>query len=116
MDYMLKTKPNVTTLAVEARIIFMHNKTVEWLKKKDDASLKDIFNDASKNTKKMRHMFKKRHQEIVACNKKKVEEKLQKAEESRQRQLKLKEKYTNAILDFGLWQSGQMLTCISIYP
>ena len=42
LDRLLRQKPNASTLALEAMILFANNKTASWLKSKSEAEIADL--------------------------------------------------------------------------
>ena len=109
LDRTLREKPNVSMIANEAYIMFTHNKTLEWLQRKDDNEKAELLVDARKNVKKTRIKFKEREKEIHRQRKLLIEEKLRKEEELQRARARRLEGYTDNIIKWGLWQSeGQV--------
>ena len=105
LDRLMREKPNITTLASEAYIMFSHNKTAAWLDAKSPLEKAVIFKQARCSVKHVWKQFKSRQQEIQAARRAAVLRKLSQAEEAHQRQLEKKEKLTLDIMYWGLWQS-----------
>ena len=109
LDRLLREKPNITTIASEAYIMFSHNHTLEWLKSKSKAEKSIILFEARKGVKPARAAFKKRQQEIQEERIKSIKEKMKKAEEIKKKALQLKEKRTTDIIYWGLWQTEEQV-------
>lgn len=58
LDQMLKQKPNTTTLAAEAYIMFSQNKTMNWLEKKGEGEREKLLKEARKESNAIRERFK----------------------------------------------------------
>lgn len=96
-------KPNATSIALEAMILFSQNKTSNWLKQKSEDERERLLQAARKLSKVHRKNFKERSEEIKA---KRLELLLQKERElstKRKKELKEKEDLTLKIQKFGLW-------------
>ena len=68
LDQLLRSKPNITTLAAESYIMFLNNKTMDWLNAKDETENNELIGRASKQIQKYRVHYKAKLREI---NKKK---------------------------------------------
>lgn len=105
LDRIMKEKPNISLIASEAYIMFVHNKTIDWLNGKTDQEKSLLLlSQARKNVKSGRCKFMTRISEIERRRRANLEDKMKKAEELEKARLKRLEDYTNAILDWGLWQ------------
>lgn len=104
LDYQIRMKPNVTTLAVEASIMFSQNKTRAWLEGKT-ANLASLVTQARKDSKKIKQDFQKRRNAIIEERRRALQEKMKKEEESKKRLIAKHEGYTRDMMRFGLWQS-----------
>ena len=62
MDRLLREKPNTTQIAYEANIMFVHNKTMSWLREKDQNEQERIIKEARSDVIPLRKAFKIRHQ------------------------------------------------------
>ena len=60
LDYQVRAKPNASTLAIEASIMFSQNKTKVWLDSKEEAEKRRIVARGRKDARKMKEDFKKR--------------------------------------------------------
>lgn len=79
----------MTTLAAEACIMSLNNKTTTWLNTKSDDEKKDIMKKASKSVKTLRNKYKTRINEISERRRIALHEQVQKKEAAKQ--LKLRE-------------------------
>ena len=105
LDRIMKEKPNISLIASEAYIVFVHNKTIDWLNGKTDQEKSLLLSHARKDVKSARCKFMTRISEIERRRRANLEDKMKKAEELEKARLKRLEDYTNAILDWGLWQT-----------
>lgn len=64
MDQLMRTKPQLKTLAAESCIMFINTRTLEWLKSKHEADANLIINKASRQVNSVRNRFKDRINEI----------------------------------------------------
>jgi hypothetical protein len=78
LDYLIKQKPNISTLASEAYIMFSQNKTMAWVNSKDDLEQKNLLSDARKQARIMKSNFKSRKDEIENERRKMIKEKISK--------------------------------------
>ena len=63
LDHLLKQKPNISTIASEAYIMFLQNKTMEWLCKKTTDEQSVQICEARKSTANLLDKFKQRKEE-----------------------------------------------------
>lgn len=105
LDHLLRTKPNMSTLAAEACIMFLNNKTVDWLNSRNEKEKHELIKKASKSVKTMRQNYKRRLNEIEEQRRITVAEQIRKKEAARQEKLRQQEEYTKEIINYGLWQS-----------
>ena len=105
LDHLLKTKPNISTLAAEASIMFLNNKTLAWLENKESTDRENLIKTASKSVKRIREKDKSRLYEIQESRRIAMNEKIRKREELKQAKIERQEQYTKDILFHGLWQS-----------
>ena len=80
LDRFLKEKPNSSTLAMEAYILFCHNKTLDWLDRKTDKERRQLVDSARKEEKKMRKQFKERKHNIKLERQRLLQEKIREEE------------------------------------
>ena len=53
-DFLLHSKPNISTIAVESYVMFSFNKTSEWLEEKDKECQEEILRESYKEVKHVR--------------------------------------------------------------
>ena len=106
LDRILREKPNISLIASEAYIMFVHNKTLAWINGKTDQEKSLLVSQARKDVKSARRKFKSRMAEIEKTRRAHLEEKIKKAEEVEKARLKKLEDFTSSILEWGLWQSN----------
>ena len=61
-DRLLREKPNASTLALEAHILFTNNKTSKWVHAKSDVDRASLMEEARKNAP---HYWKRYHQRVL---------------------------------------------------
>lgn len=105
LDRVLREKPNISLIAVESCVMFVHNNTLEWLQTKSEVEKTMLMAKARKDVTHVRQKFKDRLKEIERQRRLNIDEKLKKAEESEKKRLSKLQEYTNDILEWGLWQS-----------
>jgi hypothetical protein len=72
----VRTKPNISTLAAESSIMFVNNKTEEWLNSKTEQEREALILSASKQVRELKTTFKNRSHEIKEQRKIKIQEKI----------------------------------------
>ncbi|WAQ95042.1 SPIN3-like protein [Mya arenaria] len=107
MDRLLREKPNTSIIASEANLMFVHNKTNEWLRDKTEKEKEVILNKARKDVKHLRRAFKQRNAQIETERKRILAEKREKAEQAEQNRIKKREDITDNVQLWGLWQTEQ---------
>lgn len=98
---LLKEKPNSTTLSLEAVILFINNKTAQWLHEKPLAEREELLQKARACAPEFRN-WKQLLQEERA---KILQSKQMALVRLQEKALKLKETLTNDLMLYGLWQS-----------
>ena len=105
LDFLLKKRPNSSSIANKAQVMFVFNKTADYISSLSSENLEKIVNEAMSSSKDLREKMKnrdqQRHKELV----KKQIEKQKQREVSEQNKVKRKEDLTCIIVDAGLWQS-----------
>jgi len=105
LDRYLREKPNANLVALEALILFSHNKTSSWLDKLSCEERKALFQAARSLAPSIKERFEIRQQEIAL---KRQEDLKCRAEAIARKELKTvqeKEKLTKEIEKVGLWTS-----------
>ena len=105
LDRVLREKPNATLIALEAFILFSHNKTSKWLDDLPAIEKEKLINAARMLVPSMKKKFKIRQNEIQQRNEESLLKKQRTVAEKHRRELEEKEKLTNEIAKSGLWTS-----------
>ena len=108
LDRLMREKPNMSTIATEACLMFSHNHTLEWLQMKPHEVAR-LLSEASKAVRKTRKCFKERQQSIQKARRAAVAEIMRKQEELTLKRLRKKEQQTADIVYWGLWQTEQQV-------
>jgi len=104
LDQLLRSKPNITTLAAESYIMFLNNRTMDWLNAKEETEKNELIGRASKQIQNYRVNYKARLHEIKRKKQEKIQEKVRQKEKQERERLKKQTEYTNNIVMHGLWQ------------
>ena len=107
LDWLLREKPNSTTLSLEAMILFSSNKTIKWLNVKSAKEIEHLMQIARKKAPEFKKLFKQRRKNILEGRINALREKQHALETTRRRGLKRKEKLTKNIVHYGLWQTKE---------
>ena len=107
LDRLLREKPNITTVASEAMIMFSHNKTSEWLEAKTAPERAVLLREARKGIHAVRTSFKERHRKIQEVRRERLLEEMKAAKEMEQKRAQKKEDFTTDMIHWGLWQTEQ---------
>lgn len=105
LDRFLREKPNASTLSLEALILFSNNKTAEWLRQKSPEELTILLKNARIAAPEFRKLYNERKQKMIEEHEKLLKSKEMALFASQQKKIKEKEKLTNEVLKYGLWQS-----------
>ena len=65
LDRLLRQKPNASTLALEAMILFANNKTASWLKSKTETEIADLLRTARTKAPEFRKLFQHRRKVML---------------------------------------------------
>ena len=83
-DVLLKTRPNATTVALEALIMWANNKLSKWLENLSESERAERFEEARANAIPIKERMKARRKQILHEREKKMQEKTKKeADEKR---------------------------------
>ncbi|XP_060557311.1 uncharacterized protein LOC132717769 [Ruditapes philippinarum] len=107
LDQIMRTKPSISTLAAESCIMFLNNKTSEWLKSKKEHERKELIENASKNVKNVKAAYKNRLCEIKQNRRLKQQELMMKKQHLERERVERQTKYTENMIRHGLWQSTE---------
>jgi hypothetical protein len=105
LDQLMRTKPNISIHTSESSIMFLNNRTMDWLNSKKEHEKYALIASASKQVKQLRITFKNRIQEIKQQRIYKMQEKIKKKEELERERIRKQTEYTNNIISHDLWQS-----------
>lgn len=106
LDRLMREKPNASTIAIEAMVLYSNNKTARWLSQKTADEKTQLFAACMKLGRQQRKVYKQRREEIHAFRQ---EQNRLKEERIRARCKKIteeKERLTKEIVKFGLWSTG----------
>ena len=105
LDFLLGKRPNSSAITNEAQVMFVFNRTSEYISSLPPDKLEKLVTDAMSSSKDLREKMKqrdeKRQKELAEKQIKKQKER----EKSDQNKVKRKEDLTCSIIDAGLWQS-----------
>ena len=107
LDRLVSFRPNATTLANEAYIMYGFNKTGAWLRSLPKKEKEQYLQQARTEGRMLRKKFKQRLKEIEAEQQRQLEKRekdLARIEASRVKKL---ENLTTDVVNYGLWQSEQ---------
>ena len=104
LDSLLREKPNATTLALEGIILFSNNKTARWLRKKSTKDREMLFAKARKIGPEFKSISYKESQ-LLEDQAKVLREKQIALQKLQEKLFQEKEKLTEEIMTYGLWQS-----------
>jgi len=107
LDRFVREKPNASTLALEAHIIFSNNKTSSWLQAKPKEECNTLLNFARRMAPAHRRKFQERQKAIEKQRIEILAKKQADFELSQQRALEQKERYTTDIIKWGLYVAVQ---------
>ena len=105
LDRYIREKPNASLLVLEAQILFVNNKTIDWLYNKPESEKQKLLDFARRSAPAHLQKFRERQKAIEAQRAEALMNKQQQMYEAEQRALREKEKYTSDIVTYGLWQS-----------
>lgn len=106
LDRLLREKPNASTLALEAHILFTNNKTSRWLETKSSEERQQLLVEARRNAPKHRQKYRQHISELEEERRKLQIQKQKEKEESERKLIELKEKITSELTNYGLWVSS----------
>ena len=104
LDFHMRDKPNASLVALEGIILFVNNKTGDWLRGKSEKERDSLFEAARKGSATHRALCKQRSAAIVDARAKQLMEKAEKQRKKEAAKLKEKEDLTHSISQQGFWQ------------
>lgn len=105
LDRLLREKPNAHLVALEAMILFSHNKTSSWMEQLTYDEREKLLQSARTLAPTVREKFKARRREIEARREKYLEKRAEAIARKELKTVREKEKLTKQIEKFGLWTS-----------
>lgn len=105
LDNFISFRPNASTITNEAFIMFSFNKTAEWLDTLPEGEKSKMISKSISEGRELRTQFKERCNDIVEKRRQILEEKKIALAKKEQNLLTQREKQTNEIAYYGLWQS-----------
>lgn len=105
LDRLIREKPNAITLSLEAVILFSNNKTAQWLHKKSISEREELLQKARTCAPEFRKLYRTRKQHLLEERAKILQSKQRALLRLQEKALELKEKLTNDLMLYGLWQS-----------
>lgn len=106
LDRLLREKPNASTLSLEGLILFSNNKTASWLQQKSLEEREALFRNARRLAPEFRDLYKKRRHKLLEDRAKVLRDKQMALQRIQEKKFKEKEKLTEDIMQYGLWQSA----------
>ena len=110
LDRLLREKPNATTLSLEGIILLSNNKTASWLLNKSSEEKEELFRKARKLAPEFKQMYTSRRQQLLEDRAQVLKEKQLALQKLQEKRLKEKEKITEDIMVYGLWQTEIQIT------
>lgn len=107
LDRLLREKPNARLIALEAMILFSHNKTSSWMEQLTDDEREKLMRAARTLAPTIRAKFKARRQELEARREEDLEKRAEAIARKELKVVKEKEKLTKQIEKYGLWTSRE---------
>ena len=105
LDRLLREKPNAHYIALEAMILFAHNKTSLWMNKLSSDERSKLLEAARTLAPSFKEKFKTRRQELLQRREEDLEKRERNNARKRLKTLKEKESLTKEIQVHGLWTS-----------
>ncbi len=107
LDRLLREKPNAHYIALEAMILFAHNKTSSWMNKMSLDERSKLIEAARTLAPSFKSKFKARREELLTKREKDIEKREQDIARKKLKELRQKEKLTKEIGVYGLWSSRE---------
>jgi hypothetical protein len=105
LDHLVTRKPNISTLASEAYIMYSQNRTSAWLKEQDAQTLDALVKEARKSRGKLQQKFRERKKDIEERKRQQVAKRIQGREKAEKKKVVEKEQISCKMIEFGLWQT-----------
>jgi E1A/CREB-binding protein len=105
LDRLLREKPNASTLALEAMVLFSNNKTAKWLQSKTKAEVAELMQKAREVAPEYKRLYTERKKKLQEDRIQLLKTKQKALQKSQENSLRQKEHLTQDIVQCGLWQS-----------
>ena len=105
LDHLLREKPNASTLALEAMVLFPKNKTAKWLHSKTKAEVAELMQKAREVAPEYKRLYTERKKKLQEDRIQLLQTKQKALQKSEEKCLRQKEHLTQDIVQCGLWQS-----------
>ena len=106
LDHLLREKPNASTLALEAMVLFSNNKTAKWLQSKTKAEVAELMQKAREVAPEYKRLYTERKKKLQEDQIQLLTTKQRALQKSQEMSLRQKEHLTKDIVQCGLWQSS----------
>ena len=110
LDRFLREKPNASTLSLEAIVLFTNNKTAKWLTSKAPDEVTQLFQKARTKGPEFKRLYRDRREQMLQERSKMLLAKQQALFESQQKKVRQKERITQEVMNYGLWQTKDDVT------
>ncbi|CAC5358011.1 unnamed protein product [Mytilus coruscus] len=104
LDFFLRYRPNASTICNDAFLMFVFNKTSDWLEALPVDERNRMLEDSIKEGRQIRTKYQERLKEIENKRKEKLREKQIALERKQKAAIKTKTKHTSDVIYYGLWQ------------
>ena len=107
LDRLLREKPNASTLSLEAIVLFTNNRTASWLNSKTHGEVTQLLQKARSIAPEFKRLYHQRREQMLQKRAELLQAKERALLAAQQKKLKEKEKLTQEIMQYGLWQSEE---------
>ncbi len=104
-DFLLRCKPSISTISMEAYVMCSFNKTSDWLERKNVDEQKAILQESYQKVKAVQARFIERKKELTEKKSQLQREKMKQAEEKRIKREQERILQVQEISYYGLWQT-----------
>ena len=105
LDRLLREKPNASTLSLEAVVLFTNNKTASWLNSKTQTEIKQLLQKAQSAAPEFKQLYQERRMQMLQERSQLLQAKQRALQAAQEKKMKEKERLTQDILQYGLWQT-----------
>ena len=117
LDRLMHVRPRATVLTNESHIMYNKNRTSDWLSEKNEEERHLLIESSRSRAQQLYQNYANLKTDIKESRLASLKEKQKKREEAKKKSFKQKEKLTNDMLYYGLWQSkdevSDHMSCIS---